>query len=127
MFVRIRKIKLKNGEISEIYQAVKSYRRNGKVKQKVVALGKHTSVQDALVETERIIARIERNLQVPLDKYRAKPHWAKKIRARLERDYKRFKEKHRELIYIEQDNIFDTTKIGKGRSNERCNSLNSKQ
>ena len=113
MFVRTRKIKLKGGKISEIYQAVKSYRCNGKVKQKVVALTKQTSVRDALVETEIIIARIERNLKVPLDKYRAKPRWAKKIRERLERDYERFKEKHRKLIDIEQGNIFDTTKSRK--------------
>lgn len=102
MFIRIRKIKLENGEISEIYQAVKSYRCDGKVKQKVVALGKHTSVRDALEEVERMLTRIEKQLNVPLVQYRAKIRWARKFRSRLEKDYEKLKERRLRLLYIEQ-------------------------
>jgi len=70
MFIRTRKIKLKNGELSEIYQAVFSYRQSGKVKQEVVALGKYSNPAEYLQDWERYLARMEKDLRVPLDSYR---------------------------------------------------------
>lgn len=70
MFIRKRKIKLKNGQISEIYQAVFSYRRDGKVKQDVVALGKYSNPKEYLQDWEKYLAKMEEELRVPLDSYK---------------------------------------------------------
>lgn len=74
MFIRKRKIKLKNGKISEIYQAVFSYRQDGKVRQKVVALGKYSNPKKYLQDWKRYLARMEKDLRVPLDNYKEIRH-----------------------------------------------------
>lgn len=111
MFIRKRKIKLKGGQFSEIYQAVKSYRSDGKVKQKVVALGKHQTVRDALDEIEMMLAMMEINLRVPLSKYRVRIRWAKKHRSKLENNYEKLKEKHLKLLDIEQSQTLMTSHL----------------
>lgn len=70
MFVRKRVIKLKNGGTSEIYQAVVAYRKNGKVRQEVIALGKHLSPETVLQEWRQRLEMLERNLNIPVNEYK---------------------------------------------------------
>jgi hypothetical protein len=70
MFIRTRKIKLKNGQLSEIYQAVFSYRQDSKAKQEVVGLGKYSSPTEYLKDWERYLEKMEEELSVPLDSYK---------------------------------------------------------
>jgi hypothetical protein len=74
MFIRKRTKKLKNGNISEKYQAVFSYREGGKVKQEVVALGKYSSAEEYLKDGETYLVRMEKDLSVPLEKYKEIRH-----------------------------------------------------
>lgn len=74
MFIRKRKVKLKNGKISEIYQAVFSYRHEGKVKQDVVGLGKYSNPKKYLQDWELYLVKMEEELCVPLEAYKEVRH-----------------------------------------------------
>lgn len=54
----------------ENYQAVISHRENGKVKQDVLSLGKHSTVQEALKRALLELEVIERQLTVPVSEYK---------------------------------------------------------
>jgi len=66
------------------YQAVRSYREQGKVKQEVVHLGEHRTADEALTAWEREIEEL----------VRTRPKQARKLQAKLER--------LRELSVVEQ-------------------------
>ncbi|EKE22196.1 MAG: hypothetical protein ACD_7C00020G0004 [uncultured bacterium] len=70
MFIRKRKVKLKNGVISEIYQAVFSYRHEGKVKQDVVGLGKYSNPKKYLQDWELYLVKMDEDLNIPLGNYK---------------------------------------------------------
>ncbi len=70
MFIRKKIRKLKNGKIGIYYQAVESYRKEGKVKQRVVALGENPNIREVLKEEVRFLRRMEKDLKVPVSKYK---------------------------------------------------------
>jgi len=70
MFIRKRTKKLKNGKESVRYQAVESYRKNGKVKQRVVALGEYDNPSEALKQELLCLKRAKKDLSVPISKYK---------------------------------------------------------
>ena len=70
MFIRQRTKKLKDGETAVYFQAVHSYRRNGKVSQKVVSLGKSPNITEVLNEELRFLQRMKKDLAVPLSEYK---------------------------------------------------------
>lgn len=57
------------------YQAVRSYRESGKVKQEVIHLGEHQTADEALTAWEREIGELQT----------ARPKQARKLQAKLER------------------------------------------
>ena len=57
------------------YQAVRSYRESGKVKQEVIHLGEHQTADEALAAWEREIGELQT----------ARPKQARKLQAKLER------------------------------------------
>jgi hypothetical protein len=70
MFIRKRTKKLKNGETAIYFQAVHSYRRNGKVVQKVVALGKNPNITAVLNDELRFLQKTKKELEIPLSEYK---------------------------------------------------------
>lgn len=68
MFIKKRTKKLKDGRVSVTYQAVKSYRENGKVKQDVISLGKSSDIREVLQEELRFLERMRKDLKFPLSK-----------------------------------------------------------
>ena len=69
MFIKKRTKKLKNGNITTTYQAVKSYRQGKKVKQDVISLGKSPDVREVLKEELRFLERMRKDLEVPISAY----------------------------------------------------------
>ena len=74
MFVRKRTRKLKSGKMSVTYQAVESYRKGKKVKQRVISLGKFENPKDALNMEIKYAERAKRELTVPFTEYKELKH-----------------------------------------------------
>jgi hypothetical protein len=70
MFIRKRTRKLKNGDTSVTYQAVKSYRQNGKVKQEVVSLGSYSNPKELLDIELKGLKLLQKRLKIPLSEYK---------------------------------------------------------
>jgi hypothetical protein len=78
MFIRKRVRKLKNESNSVTYQAVENYREKGKVRQRVISLGKNPKIIEVLNEEIRFAERMRKDLDYPISKYtevRWKRNW----------------------------------------------------
>lgn len=75
IYIRAVQIDRDGEKYGAYYQAVRSYRENGKVKQEVIHLGRHSSVQDALEGWEKEIGEL-------MD---SRPKQAAKLSSKLER------------------------------------------
>lgn len=70
MFIRKRIKKLKDGTVSVTYQAVRSYRENGKVKQRIVSLGSCFNPKELLEIELKGLELLRKRLDVPLSEYK---------------------------------------------------------
>ena len=84
VYIRAVNIERDGERYGTYYQAVRSYREQGKVKQEVVHLGEHRTADEALTAWEREIEEL----------VRTRPKQARKLQAKLER--------LRELSVVEQ-------------------------
>ena len=75
IYIRAIKIERDGEQYGTYYQAVRSYREQGKVKQDVVHLGEHQTADEALMAWEREIEELART----------RPKQARKLQAKLER------------------------------------------
>jgi hypothetical protein len=69
MFIRKRTQKLKNGHLSETFQAVESYRLGGKVKQHVVNLGANPNPKEVLREELKFMKKALEYYNFPLSNW----------------------------------------------------------
>ena len=74
-YIRAVNIERDGEQYGSYYQAVRSYREQGKVKQDVVHLGEHQTADEALMAWEREIEELART----------RPKQARKLQAKLER------------------------------------------
>lgn len=70
MFIRRRVKKSKDGNISVSFQAVESYRRSGKIRQRVISLGEHPDPRDALEEELLFMKSAEKCYEFPLSEWK---------------------------------------------------------
>jgi hypothetical protein len=84
IYIRAVNIERDGERYGTYYQAVRSYREQGKVKQDVVHLGEHQTADEALTAWERELEEL----------VRTRPKQAQKLKAKLER--------LRELSRVEQ-------------------------
>jgi hypothetical protein len=70
--VRAINIERDGGQCGTYYQAVRSYRENGKVKQDVVHLGEHATADEALTAWTENICQLQTTRPRKADKLRAK-------------------------------------------------------
>jgi hypothetical protein len=75
MYVRALNYERDGEQYGTYYQAVRSYREQGKVKQEVIHLGEHQTADEALTAWEREIGELETT----------RPKQARKLQAKLER------------------------------------------
>src|SRR5215210_4376850 len=75
IYIRAINIARDGEQYGTYYQAVRSYREQGKVKQEVVHLGQHSTPQDAMQAWEREIGELQT----------IRPKAAQKVQAKLER------------------------------------------
>jgi len=75
IYVRAVNIERDGEQYGTYYQAVRSYRESGRVKQEVIHLGEHQTADEALTAWEREIEELARN----------RPKQARKLQAKLER------------------------------------------
>jgi hypothetical protein len=75
IYVRAVNIERDGEQYGTYYQAVRSYREEGKVKQEVIHLGQHSTPEKALTAWEREIEELART----------RPKQARKLQAKLER------------------------------------------
>jgi hypothetical protein len=75
IYIRAVNIERDGEQYGTYYQAVRSYREQGKVKQEVVHLGDHQTADEALTAWEREIEELART----------RPKQARKLQAKLER------------------------------------------
>jgi hypothetical protein len=75
--IYIRAVNIQRGgeQYGTYYQAVRSYREQGKVKQEVIHLGEHQTADEALTAWERAIGELETT----------RPKQARKLQAKLDR------------------------------------------
>lgn len=76
MYIRAVNIQRDGEKYGTYFQAVRSYRKNGKVEQNVVHLGQHATVDEALTAWSQEIGEFESI---------GRPRRAAKLRAKLER------------------------------------------
>ena len=76
IYIRAVKIEREGEQYGTYYQAVRSYREGGKVKQEVVHLGEHSTAESALESWPEEIRELERV---------GKPRKAEKLQNKLER------------------------------------------
>ena len=76
IYIRAIKIKRDGEQYGTYYQAVRSYREKGKVKQKVVHLGEHETAEAALESWPKEIQELRR---------RGRPKQAKNLQDKLDR------------------------------------------
>ncbi len=75
IYIRAIKIERDGEQYGTYYQAVRSYREGGKVKQDVIHLGRHSTPQDAIGAWEREIGELQTT----------RPKQAHKLQAKLDR------------------------------------------
>jgi hypothetical protein len=75
IYIRAINIERNGEQYGTYYQAVRSYREGGKVKQSVVHLGQHATADEALAAWENNVRRLQTT----------KPRKADKLRAKMER------------------------------------------
>jgi hypothetical protein len=75
IYIRAINIERDGEQYGTYYQAVRSYREQGKVKQEVVHLGEHQTADEALTAWEREIEELART----------RPKQTRKLQAKLER------------------------------------------
>jgi hypothetical protein len=75
IYIRAVNIEWDGEQYGTYYQAVRSYREQGKVKQEVIHLGEHQTAEEALTAWEREIGELQT----------ARPKQARKLQAKLER------------------------------------------
>ena len=75
IYIRAVNIERDGEQYGTYYQAVRSYRERGKVKQEVVHLGEHQTADEALTAWEQEIEEL----------VRTRPKQARKLQAKLER------------------------------------------
>jgi glutamate synthase domain-containing protein 3 len=75
VYIRAVNIERDGEQYGTYYQAVRSYREQGKVKQEVIHLGQHSTTEKALKAWEREIEEL----------VRTRPRQARKLQAKLER------------------------------------------
>jgi hypothetical protein len=75
IYIRAVNIQRDGEQYGTYYQAVRSYREQGKVKQEVIHLGQHSTADEALKAWEREIGALEAT----------RPKRVKKLQAKLER------------------------------------------
>jgi hypothetical protein len=75
IYIRTVNIQRDGEQYGTYYQAVRSYREQGKVKQEVIHLGEHQTADEALTAWEREIEEL----------VRTRPKQARKLQAKLER------------------------------------------
>jgi hypothetical protein len=76
IYIRAVKIERDGEQYGTYYQAVRSYREGGKVKQEVVHLGEHQTAEEALTAWPTEIRELER---------RGRPKQAEKLQDKLDR------------------------------------------
>jgi hypothetical protein len=76
IYIRAIKIERDGEQYGTYYQAVRSYRKKGQVKQEVVHLGDHQSAESALESWPREVKELERI---------GRPRKADKVRGKLDR------------------------------------------
>jgi hypothetical protein len=76
IYIRAIKIERNGEQYGTYYQAVRSYREKGKVKQQVVHLGEHETAEAALTEWPQQVKELER---------RGRPKQAEKLQDKLDR------------------------------------------
>jgi hypothetical protein len=72
MYIRTVNTERDGEQYGTYYQAVRSYRENGKVKQDVVHLGEHATVDEALTAWQREIGELQTTRPRKAEKLRAK-------------------------------------------------------
>jgi hypothetical protein len=75
IYIRAVNIQRDGEQYGAYYQAVRSYREQGKVKQEVIHLGEHQTADEALTAWERAIGELETT----------RPKQARKLQAKLDR------------------------------------------
>ena len=75
IYIRAVNIERDGEQYGDYYQAVRSYRERGKVKQEVVHLGEHKTAEEALTAWEQAIGGLQTT----------RPKQARKLQAKLER------------------------------------------
>ena len=75
IYIRAVKIERDGEQYGTYYQAVRSYREQGKVKQEVIHLGEHQTAGEALTASEQEIGVLQTT----------RPKQARKLQAKLER------------------------------------------
>jgi hypothetical protein len=75
IYIRAVKIEREGEQYGTYYQAVRSYREQGKVKQDVIHLGEHSTPEDAMQAWEQQIGELQTT----------RPRKAEKLRAKMER------------------------------------------
>ena len=75
IYIRAVNIERDGEQYGTYYQAVRSYREQGKVKQEVIHLGEYGTPQDAMQAWERQIGKLEA----------VRPKQTRKLRAKLDR------------------------------------------
>jgi hypothetical protein len=76
IYIRAIKIERDGEQYGTYYQAVRSYREQGKVKQEVVHLGDHQTTESALAHWPRLIQRLQQT---------GRPRQAEKLQEKLDR------------------------------------------
>jgi len=75
IYIRAVNIEQDGEQYGTYYQAVRSYREQGKVKQEVIHLGEHSTLQDAMQAWEREIGELQT----------VRPKQAQKLQRKLDR------------------------------------------
>jgi hypothetical protein len=75
IYIRAVNIQRNGEQYGTYYQAVRSYRESGKVKQEVIHLGQHSAPQDAMAAWEREIGELQTT----------RPKRVRKLQRKLER------------------------------------------
>ena len=75
IYIRAVNIERDGEQYGTYYQAVRSYREQGKVKQEIIHLGQHSTPQDAMHAWEREIGELQTT----------RPKQAQKLQAKLDR------------------------------------------
>jgi hypothetical protein len=79
IYIRAVNIERDGEQYGTYYQAVRSYREQGKVKQEVIHLGEHQTADEALTAWERQIGALETTRPKQARKLQAKLEWLREL------------------------------------------------